>query len=112
MAERFWGGVQRRESQQLGEGGKQRGPELKQPSVGSKMATGKAGDRWSLSDAELEKWGEKEKEKINTITVRNLKINQKTLKINSLLLRFCLPPEPSKRKQRTASLGGQPQPQV
>lgn len=40
------------------------------------MATGKAGDRWSLSAAELEKWG-KGKEKINIITVRNLKINPK-----------------------------------
>lgn len=51
------------------------GPEFEQPGAGSKMATGKAGDRWSLPDAELEKWG---KENINTITVRNLKINPKT----------------------------------
>lgn len=40
------------------------------------MAADKAGDRWSLPDAELEKWGKKNG-KINTITVRNLKINQK-----------------------------------
>lgn len=42
----------------------------------SKMATGKAGDRWSLSAVALEKRG-KGKEKINIITVRNLKIDPK-----------------------------------
>lgn len=62
-------------------GGKKRedGPEFKQPCAGSKMATDKAGDRWSLPDVELEKWGKKN-EKINTITVRNLKINQKPIR--------------------------------
>ena len=41
------------------EGGEEeRGPEFKQqPGAGSKMAAGEARDRWSLSDAELEKWG-------------------------------------------------------
>lgn len=48
--------------------------------------------------------GEREKEKINTVTVRNLKINQKTYKINSLLLRFRLAPA-AKGKQRTTGLG-------
>lgn len=39
-------------------GGEERGPEFEQqPGAGSKMAAGEAGDRWSLSDAELEKWG-------------------------------------------------------
>lgn len=49
---------QRRESQAVGERGEEkRGLEFKQPCAGSKMAASKAGDRWSLSDAELEKWG-------------------------------------------------------
>jgi len=41
------------------EGGEEeRGPEFEQqPGAGSKMAAGEAGDRWSLSDAKLEKWG-------------------------------------------------------
>lgn len=53
------------------------GPEIEQPYAGSKTAAGKAGDRWSLSEAEREKWA-KGKEKINTIADRNLKINSKT----------------------------------
>lgn len=54
--------------------------------------------------------GEREKEKINTITVRNLKINQKTYKINSLLLRVRLAPA-AKGKQRTTGLGDNSQSQ-
>lgn len=36
---------------------REEGPEFKQPCAGSKMAAGKAGDRWSLPGAEMEKWG-------------------------------------------------------
>lgn len=50
-------GGQRRDRQCGRERG-ERGPECEQqPGAGSKMAAGEAGDRWSLSDAELEKWG-------------------------------------------------------
>lgn len=59
-----------------GREGRRRGGQNSSSGVGSKMATGKAGDRWSLSAAELEKWG-KGKEEINISTVRNLKINPK-----------------------------------
>ncbi len=37
--------------------GRRRGGQNSSSGAGSKMATGKEGDRWSLSAAELEKWG-------------------------------------------------------
>lgn len=68
-----WGTGTCRGSQQR-KGGKEERGQNTSSGAGSKMATGKAGDRWSLSAAEREKWG-KGKEKINITTVRNLKIN-------------------------------------
>lgn len=75
--ERFW--EQRRVDRQWRREGRREktGPEIKQPSTGSKMAAGEArtdGPFLMLC------WGsrEREKGKINTITVRNLKINGKT----------------------------------
>lgn len=60
-----------KERQAVQEGGGEEGdPEFEQqPGAGSKMA-GQAEDRWSLSDAELEKVRGKGKEKINTVTVK------------------------------------------
>lgn len=49
--------MQRRESQAEGEGGKRSWTRIQAALAGSKMAAGKAGDRWSLPDAEMEKWG-------------------------------------------------------
>ena len=47
-----------KERQAVQEGGGEEGTRIReQPGAGSKMAAGEAGDRWSLSDAELEKWG-------------------------------------------------------
>lgn len=68
-----WGTGTCRGSQQR-KGGKEERGQNTSSGEGSKMATGKAGDRWSLSAAEREKRG-KGKEKINITTVRNLKIN-------------------------------------
>lgn len=55
--ERFLKSAKERKSGKGGGREREDGPEFKQPCAGSKMATGKAGDRWSLPDAETEKWG-------------------------------------------------------
>lgn len=60
------------------------GPEFEQPGAGSKMATGKAGDRWSLPDAELEKWG-KEKGKYKYHYSQKFKNKPQNLKDRQLV---------------------------
>lgn len=53
----FWKTAEETKSGSGGRKEGEEGPEFKQPCAGSKMAAGKAGDRWSFPGTETEKWG-------------------------------------------------------